>query len=309
MKLIRDISTYSNQSGLVLAIGNFDGLHLGHQAIIAKAVAQAKTPGIPAAVMTFEPHPRRFFEPSKPTLRLMHFTDKLQQLRALGISKTFALRFNAQLANTSAGDFVAKLLVEKLNVRHVVVGHDFCFGKGREGNVSFLAKAAGQYGFGFDALEAVKTGSETISSSIIRAHLARGEMHHIRAMLGRNYSISGHVKHGQQRGRTIGVPTANISLHALHLPKFGVYAARVMVENMAYEAIVNIGVKPTFGHFVPTLEAHIFAFKRDIYGQRMHAELLEFIREEKRFEDVSLLKEQIRTDMKSAYEIHQKYTS
>lgn len=305
MNIIRDLAHCpSSCKGAVIALGNFDGVHLGHQSILAECVGLAKAHNAPAAVMTFEPHPRQFFSASHQALRIYSLKQKIELLRDFGIGTLFMMRFNQALASTTADAFVEELLHKTLGVTHVVTGYNFAFGKGRAGNTQFLTEKARALNFGFTAHAQINTSTgKTISSSAIRAALTEGDTRTASAMLGRPYAISGHVLHGEKRGRTIGFPTLNLSLADLFKPRFGVYAARVVIDGARYNAVANLGIKPTFGTHAPLLEAHCFDFAREVYGKEARVQLVEFIREEQKFASLDALKHQIAKDGERAKEL------
>jgi riboflavin kinase/FMN adenylyltransferase len=304
MRVFRDIDSLPEQAkGAVVALGNFDGVHLGHRAILQETRQRAKALETTPAVLTFEPHPREFFAPNKPRLRLSNLAHKLELLAECGIEHVFVLRFNATLAATRAEDFISRILTEKLAARHVITGHNFFFGKDRKGNKALLEQAAQQGKFGYKACApVVNEQGEVVSSSAIREALAAGDLVTARAMLGRNYGLRAHVIHGEKRGRTIGFPTMNLPLAQLFTPRFGVYAVRFRFggESAWHEGIANLGVKPTFGGNQPLLEVHGFDFSADMYGWLLHVELLNFIREEKKFSGIESLRAQIQMDCQSA---------
>jgi len=306
MRIIRDPSSCPLEcQGATVALGNFDGVHLGHQAILRHTVATAKASGGAAAVMTFEPHPREFFSKTHEKLRLYSFHDKVELLEAAGIEALFVMRFNRQLASVSAQAFVEGLLHKTLSVRHVVTGNNFAFGHNREGNTEFLDKTAATLGMGYTACPPVLDAlAQPISSSAIRTALAAGNTHKATALLGGPYAIAGHVQRGEGRGRTLGFPTANLSLDHLFKPRLGIYAVRVALDDGEWhDGVASIGVKPTFGTYKPLLEAHLFAKNGELYGKRLHVQLVEFIRDEQRFDDVEALKRQMENDCRKAKEI------
>jgi riboflavin kinase/FMN adenylyltransferase len=305
MRIVRDFQSCPEAcKGAVVALGNFDGVHLGHQEILGQCIASAKAYGVPAAVMTFEPHPREFFSGRREKLRLCSFRQKMAMMEELGIDILFLVRFNQQFSSLTADRFVEGVLHRQLAAKHVVTGYNFAFGKGRGGGTDFLETQAHRLGFGFTACPAVKNASgEAISSSAIRQLLAGGKVGEAAALMGRPYAVEGHVRRGQQRGRTIGFPTANLPLERLFKPRFGVYAVRVGVSDAVYNGVANIGIKPTVGGTAPLLEAHIFDRDIDLYGQRIAVECVDFIRDEKKFDSLEALKSQITMDCRRAKEL------
>lgn len=307
MRLVRDIRHLPPElKGAALAIGNFDGLHLGHRAVLGAMLEAASSRGVKPAVMTFEPHPRMFFAREHPPYRVEPLHRKLRRLRLAGVEIVYLQRFNAGLASMSADGFVSGILGEKLGVAHVVTGEGFVFGHRRGGTSATLRKA----GFGYTAVPEVHVGGEICSSSTIRSHLETGDMAAAAVLLGRAYEITGRVRHGQARGRTLGAPTANLGLHELFLPRYGVYAVRYRVsaglmgeEGRDWkEGVANLGVRPSFGGTEPSLEVHGFEESRDLYGCRLRVQLLEFLREERKFETPEALKVQIGQDIVHAKE-------
>jgi len=305
MQIIRDFSALlPKYKGAVVALGNFDGVHLGHRAILQNAVTLAKQYGAPAAVMTFEPHPREFFAKDGKKLRISSFHSKVKNFADMGIELLFLVRFNARFASLSPESFVADVLHRDLGAKHIVTGYNFAFGKNRGGNTAFLKAQAEHLDFGFTACGAVQDASGvTISSSAIREFLATGNVKKASALLGRPYSIDGRVRHGQKKGRELGFPTANLSLDKLFAPRYGIYAARFTVEGNPgrnYNGAANLGIRPTFDLTQPLLEVHGFDMDEQLYGRRIAVELVEFLRDEQRFDNVEALKSQIAKDCQQA---------
>lgn len=309
MTIVRDVDhEMADIKGAVIALGNFDGVHLGHRAILSECIALAQAHGVPSAAMTFEPHPREFFSPDHTPLRLYSFRQKIEAIHTCGIEHIIVMRFNRKLASTSADEFVERILHRTLEVKHVVTGYNFAFGKGRGGDSLFLTEKARALNFGFTAHPQVMSPTgDTISSSAIRTLLSDGHVHQATSMLGRPYEICGHVIRGAQRGRTLGFPTLNLSLKKLFKPRFGVYACRVHLSggHNAYDAVANIGIKPTFSADTPLLEVHAFGMTGDAYGRLARVELIEFLREEKKFDGPDALKKQIANDCVRAQNILQ----
>ncbi len=301
MRIVRDFEHCPDEcKNSVVALGNFDGVHRGHRAIIETCIAEAKRSNRKAAIMTFEPHPREFFTRGESKLRLYSFRRKMEAFAQWdAVATVFIARFNARLAALTAEAFAHDLLKAQLGVAHIVTGHDFAFGKGRQGNTALLAQT-----FGFTAVAPVsdETGAP-VSSSRIRAALAEGKPHEAEALLGRPYTISGHVRSGEQRGRTLGFPTANLSLNRLFVPRLGIYAARATLGGNTYDAVASIGTKPTFTATKPLLEVHCFDFARQCYGERMQVELVSFIRDEQKFDDAAALRARMEDDALAAKSI------
>ena len=289
----------------VVAIGNFDGVHRGHQVVIAQARAIAEDISAPLAVLSFEPHPRSFFKPALASFRLTPVVAKARALQKVGIDYVFIQDFTREFADLSAGAFVQNVVVEQLAARHLVVGDDFCFGKDREGNATLLGCSGQDYGFGVSAVAPVRddTGA-VLSSSRVRDFLRAGQVRLAADILGRNWEIDGPVMRGFARGRTIGFPTANISLRDYLKPAFGVYAVRVakagLIEGTGlthwYDAVANIGCRPTVGGEEANLEVFILDFDEDLYGTDLRVQLVEFLRPEMKFDSLDQLKSQIAHD-------------
>jgi riboflavin kinase/FMN adenylyltransferase len=288
--------------GAIVAIGNFDGIHLGHQAVIGIAGTLARDAGAPQAVLTFEPHPRSVFQPAGPPFRLTPFRVKAQLLRQLGVAFLFDLRFDLALASHSAEDFVRSVLVEGLGIRHAVVGYDFVFGNRRRGTAALLAEMGRELGFGVTIVEPVQAGAEIYSSTRIRDLLEAGKPREAASLLGRPWEIDGRVERGDQRGRTIGFPTANILLADYLRPAAGVYAVRAGIgRNGAWhDAVANFGRRPTFNGTDLRLEVHLFDFAGDLYGQHLRVQLIDYIRPEQKFAGIEALKVQIAADAEAA---------
>ena len=299
----------ADATGAVLALGNFDGVHRGHQTVVAAAGTIARALGAPHGVLTFEPHPRQVFRPDDAPFRLTPLRVKTRELEALGADLLFSLHFDKEFAARTAENFVDEILVAALGVRHVVVGYDFVFGRGRAGTVEFLQDMSVRRGFGVDVVAAVAAdGMEVISSTRIREHLVAGRPADAARLLGRAWEIDGRVEHGEARGRTIGFPTANVMLADYLRPAAGVYAVRVGIERGAetewHEGVANIGTRPTVGGTDLRLEAHLFDFTGDLYGAHVRVALLAFMRPERKFASFDELKQQIAADALDARAIH-----
>jgi riboflavin kinase/FMN adenylyltransferase len=288
--------------GGVFALGNFDGVHRGHRAVIDAAVAKAREINMPARVLTFDPHPRIFFSSQISPFLLTPHNVKERLLKSCGIDDVVTLPFNGDLAQLSAQDFVEDILLERFGAQHVVAGHDFIFGSGRGGDMKKLAAWLDHKHIGVTEIEPVGGEGEVFSSTRIREMLLEGQVGVASKILGRDWSIAGTVIKGAERGRTIGIPTANIELGAYLRPKFGVYAVRAgrAGENFIYRGVANIGLRPTVGGEIENLEAHLFDFNQDIYGQKWEFALTRFIRPEKKFDNLDALKTQIATDIEEA---------
>lgn len=301
MKVIRSLETWPVAAhGSVMALGNFDGVHKGHQVVIRTAHDIAREESLPCTVMTFEPHPRRFFKPDLPLLRIIPLAEKLRQLRHEGVNYLYLARFNKAFSHIPAENFIRDILLERLQVRHVVTGHDFSFGHERNGNVDMLEQTAKIHGFRYHCIDAVGDREHVYSSTAIREALTMGNMPEAAAILGRPYHLDGHVLHGDQRGRQIGFPTANIRPAPLFLPAYGVYAVRMYVCGAWYNGVANLGNRPTVDGQCCLLETHLFDFNKTLYGKKAHVELLQFIRPEQRFNGLDALKAQIARDCEIA---------
>lgn len=283
--------------GATVAIGNFDGVHKGHQALLRHARALGDKLG----VLAFEPQPQEFFRPDTPRFRLTPFRAKARLLEKNGVDVLFALHFDAAFASLTADEFIEQVLVKGLGVRHVIVGEDFCFGKGRKGNLALLQKRGAELGFGVTTFELVGEGDVSkISSTNIREALRDGRPDVAAALLGHPWTVEGRVEHGDQRGRTIGFPTANVSLEGYLEPALGVYAVRVELGGQTYGGVANFGRRPTFDKKDVLLEVHIFDFKGDAYGQPIVVSFISFIRPEMKFAGLDALKAQIAKDSETA---------
>jgi riboflavin kinase/FMN adenylyltransferase len=283
----------------VLAIGNFDGLHLGHRALLDRLTAKARELVLPSAVMTFEPHPRELFSPEQAPARLTSLREKLALIDACGVDRTYVCHFTRKLAALSADDFVERLLVRGLAVRHLIIGDDFRFGRGRGGDYATLQQAGVEHGFGVEAMPTVDLDGERVSSSLVREVLAGGDLEHAARLLGRPYSIAGRVVHGSKIGRRIGWPTANIQLKRKRVALTGVFAVTVSgLDKRHLPGAASLGVRPTLGEGLrPVLEVHLLDFDRDIYGQHVTVHLLHKLRDEARFDSLTALTAQIEKDV------------
>jgi riboflavin kinase/FMN adenylyltransferase len=287
-------------SGGVLAIGNFDGVHRGHQALLRAAQERAGELGAPAGVILFEPHPREFFEPDKPHFRLTPLARKLELLDELGADVAVVLTFDAALASLSARAFIERVLVDGLAARHVVIGYNFRFGKARAGDAETLRRAGEALGFGVTVVAPVGEGSETFSSGVVRAALARGDVADAGRVLGTWWRASGPVIGGFGRGTGLGFPTANIALAPGTELAHGIYAARVYVRGKAYAGAAYLGTRPTFDDGPPMLEVFLLDFSGDLYEQEIAVEFIAYLRPDTRFASVEALKEQIARDCAEA---------
>ncbi len=292
--------------GAVVAIGNFDGVHPGHRAVINEAGLIAHDGGKPWAVLTFEPHPRRLFAPDQPPFRLTPFRAKAREIEAMGVDILIVQRFNKAFSMLEAKDFVIGALVKGLGASHIVSGYDFVFGHNRSGHCDLLLALGEKEGFGFTAVNAIedKTGA-AYSSTRVRERLMAGDARGAAAILGRDFEIEGRVIRGENRGRGIGFPTANLTLGSILRPANGVYAVRVAVgeKEQWLPGVANLGVRPTFGGDGMVLEVFLFDFDDDLYGKRLRVRLIDHLRPEKKFDGIDDLKAQIALDVTKAKEM------
>lgn len=302
MEIITGISQVNpSQRGAVAAIGNFDGVHLGHQAVLEHTRSIAQSLGAQSGVMTFAPHPRRFFAPQSPAFELMGQMQKRQALASLGMDILFELAFNGELAALSAESFACDILAKGFGLRHVIVGDDFHFGKNRQGTPEMLCDLGKSYGFDVTIAQEVAHDALRVSSSEIRAALKEGNPRLAAQMMGRPYTYSSAVLHGEKRGRELGYPTANMDISERHLPRFGIYAVRARIEGDHalkgdYDGVASLGVRPTFDGDAPNLETYLFDFKGDIYSAELSVELIEFLRPEEKFTSLEALIAQMDQD-------------
>ncbi len=291
--------------GCVATIGNFDGVHLGHQAVLGALTERARAMGLSALVITFEPQPMEFFRPEQAPARLTRLREKLEAIRNCGVDRVLLIRFNASFAEVEAHDFVRKVLVADLGIRHLYVGDDFRFGKGRAGDFALLRSMGEEHGFGVESLDTVSEDGGRISSTRIREALQQGELTHAARCLGRRYCICGHVAHGNKRGRTIGFPTMNVPLLRRSTPLRGVFAVQVLgLAEGPLPGVANIGNRPTLeGDDRFLLEVHLFDFSDEVYGRHVEIDFVERIRDEHKFESFEALRAQIQKDVQRARDI------
>lgn len=301
-KIIRGFYNLSKSpSGCVATIGNFDGVHLGHQAVLNQLAMKGDMLGLPAVAITFEPQPNEFFSPDKAPARLSRFREKVEILRSYSIQQLCVLRFNQKLAQMTADDFIQKLIVDGLNIKYLVVGDDFKFGKDRQGNFALLQQAGEKYGFQVVNMHTFSIDNMRVSSTRVRKALNSGDLMLAEKLLGRPYRMSGRVAHGDKRGRTMGFPTANIHLHRCKVPLNGVYAVQLFgVDGEPIQGVANVGVRPTVGADKALLEVHLFDFNREIYGEHVQVYFLKKIRDEQRFSNLDALIAQIQKDCQQA---------
>ncbi|MEP3280607.1 MAG: bifunctional riboflavin kinase/FAD synthetase [Stappiaceae bacterium] len=287
--------------GGVVAIGNFDGVHRGHRAVLNAALDQAKQNTRPAYIMTFEPHPRTVFRPEHPVFRLTPPNAKADLLHALGFAGMLVVPFNRDFASITAQDFVQKILCAQLGISHAVIGYDFHFGKARQGTPNYLEEAGGREGFGVSIVQPFEDeNAEIVSSSRIREALSAGDIILANSLLGYRWFVDGTVQHGEKRGREMGFPTANLTLPPECRLRHGIYAVRTYVAGKRYDGVASYGRRPTFDNGTPLLEVFIFDFSDDIYGQPIRISFASHLRPELKFDDVPSLIEQMNRDSAEA---------
>ena len=299
MRIIRDFQFVDPPDrGASAAIGNFDGVHLGHQSVID--LARTAAPDAPLGVLTFEPHPREYFAPDAPPFRLMSRKARASRLEKLGVQRLYELNFNAALAGLTPEDFARNVVSDGLGLTHVIVGADFCFGKERSGSAQDLVRFGQDMGFGVTIAPLIQGAGDVVSSTAIRQALSDARPLDAAAMLGHWHRIEGQVIGGEQRGRELGFPTANMSIEGLHPPKFGVYAVLIDVldgpHQGSYHGAASIGVRPMFGENRPNLETFIFDFSGDLYGATLSVALVDYLRGEEKFDGLDALIAQMDAD-------------
>jgi len=306
MRLIRHFEDVPAElKGAVIAIGNFDGVHQGHQVVLGQAAEQARALKTKLGVLTFEPHPRSFFKPDEPPFRLTPFRIKMRHLQDLGVDVAFVLTFDYDMSQRSADAFVNEVLVKGLGAAHIVVGSDFCYGNKRGGNATMLQAAGAKLGFGVTSVSPQTDPAGAIySSTLIRDALASGDPTTAAICLNRPWEIEGRVEHGDQRGRLLGFPTANVALGEFMHPKLGVYAVKAAMDSGSglqwIDGVANLGMRPTIGGTRVQLEVHLFDYAGDLYGRHLRVALLGFIRPEMKFSGLDQLKAQIAADSDTA---------
>jgi riboflavin kinase/FMN adenylyltransferase len=301
MEIIRGLHNLRpRHHGCVATIGNFDGVHLGHQAVLGQLAEKAEAMCLPLVVVTFEPQPQEFFAAISPP-RLTRFREKVQALRRYAVDRVLCLRFNTRFALQSPQNFIDKLLVEGLGVRYLVIGDDFRFGRDRAGDFALLKQAGEEHGFEVVNMHTFILDGERVSSTRIREALAAGDLNGAEKLLGRPYRMSGRVAHGDKLGRSIGFPTANIHLHRKATPVRGVFVVELYgVAGEPLAGVANVGTRPTAEGTRTLLEVHVFDFQGDLYGAHVHVDFLHKLRDERRFESFEALKAQIIRDVEQA---------
>lgn len=302
MKLIRGL--YNLKQPLpasAVTIGNFDGVHRGHQLVISQLKRVAQQASLPTVVIIFEPQPIEYFAPERAPKRLARFREKIAYLKAQQIDYLLCLHFDARLAEQSAEDFVQKILLESLNTRHLVIGDDFHFGKNRQGNFEFLQQNSARFGFTVDETETLMEDGERVSSTRIRDCIEQGDFEKAAQLLGRPYSLSGRIAHGQKLGRQLGYPTINIKMGDKTLIVKGIFAVRVKgIDNRVLEGVASIGTRPTVAGVDTILEVYILDFDRDVYGYSVEVEFLHKLRDEQKFDSLEELTVHIGRDTENA---------
>ena len=302
MQIIKGLDAFHNSCpNVVLTIGNYDGVHLGHQKILSKVIKKAEEIQGTSMVMTFEPHPIKVLAPERNMKLLTTSEERARLIEAMGIDVLLLINFSREFAGMHPEDFIRNILADRLQVREIIVGANYAFGKNKKGTIELLRTRGREYGFHVKAVPDVKVHGNIVSSSSIRSLLLRGAVHEVSSYLGRAYSIEGTVIKGKGRGkRILNVPTANITTPVEIAPKEGVYAVRVGYKGEIYDAVANIGKNPTFGDAEVSYEAHLFDFSGDLLGKTLRVYFIDRIRNERTFPDVSSLEKQIREDMELA---------
>lgn len=300
--LVRQLGTSLTPSrGYVATIGNFDGVHQGHQALLEQVKARAAELSLDSLVMTFEPQPAEFFTPTKAVPRLTRFREKFYYLAQAGVDKILVMRFNAPFAALTAEEFVKKVLCGKLRIKHLIVGEDFRFGRARQGDIYLLRNMGQELGFTVEIMSSVELEGERVSSTRIRKALAEADHPLAERLLGRPYDMHGRIVYGNQLGRELGFPTANIFLHRQAAPVQGIYVVRLHgIAKKGLPGVANVGIRPTIGGTRMLLEVHVFDFAENIYGRQVRVEFCKKLREEEKFVTLDLLKEQMVKDAEQA---------
>jgi riboflavin kinase / FMN adenylyltransferase len=301
MKIFHGTENANILKPTVITLGVFDGLHLGHQKIMATVAERARSTGSAATAITFDPHPRAVLHPESAPPLLQTLDQRLANFEVLGIDQAIVIRFDREFAASSAEDFLRHIIHERLHAREVYLGKGFAFGRGRAGNIDLLRQMSAELGFHADEVPEVQLRGHRVSSSAIRELLAAGRVNLARRMLGRPYGVEGVIVRGNRRGHTIGFPTANLRPHNRVVPKFGVYASATLIDGTWRRSITNIGVRPTFeDNAVPSIETYVFDFDGDLYGNVLRVRFLHRIRDEKKFSGIDELKRQIERDTRVA---------
>ena len=307
MKLVRHLSDLPHEAlaqGSVVTIGSFDGLHLGHRQLLDRVIGRAKTLGVPSVVMSFEPTPKEFFAASNPPARLMRFREKFESLDEYGVDIFYCPRFDKTMRSIRSDAFIRRILVHGLNAIHIVVGDDFNFARKREGSIDDLLRTKTALRFDVDQVPSIIEEGIRVSSTVIRAELADGELARATALLGRPYRMSGRIVQGRQVGRTLGFPTANVDLRRRQSAVMGIFAVKVSgLAEGQIDGVASVWTRPTFDLVKPLLEVNLFDFDRDIYGEYIHVDFIARIRDEEKFESVDELVAQMSKDAENARSI------
>lgn len=308
MRLIRGLHNLRDEHrNCAATIGNFDGVHLGHQAVLGQLAERAEELGLPSVVVTFEPQPQEYFVPEQAPPRLSRLREKYAALRRYSVDRMLCLRFNRALAELTPAQFVRDVLVDRLGVRYLSVGDDFRFGKDRAGDFNYLCEAGEEHGFQVVHMHTFDVDNERVSSTRIRQALEKGDLAGAEVLLGRPYRMLGRVAHGDKRGRDWGFPTANIFLHRNRAPIGGVFAVEMFgLEHEPVAGVANVGARPTVGGTRSLLEVHLFDFSEDIYGRHVAVDFVHKLREERRYDSFDALKEQIARDVVDARDFFRK---
>jgi riboflavin kinase / FMN adenylyltransferase len=286
--------------GAVVAIGNFDGVHRGHRAVIGAALSRARTLGRKAAALTFSPHPRLFLRPQDALFQLSDARNRLRLLAATGLDGAIVMPFNAKLAATSAQDFIERILVRQFGIGGAAIGFDFHFGQNRAGSPIYLSEQGARLGFAVDIVPPLEDEGRPVSSGAVRAALSQGKVVEAAELLGAPWFVSGEVRHGDKRGRELGFPTANLKLDPSCGLKHGIYAVRVAIAGMRHDGVASFGVRPMFDDGAPLLEVNLFDFDGDLYGQSVDVAFVGWIRHEQKFADIETLKRHMMADASQA---------
>jgi len=305
MQVVRNLDQIKSLNGCVATIGNFDGVHLGHQSLLSQTADYAKKLGVPSVAVTFEPQPAEYFRATQAPARLTRLREKFMAIRQYApVDYLLCLRFNPQLAELSAADFIQKILIEKLALRCLVTGDDFRFGCQRQGDITWLLRASQEYGYEVQQNSSLAVAGQRISSTQIRHYLAQGDLASAKLMLGRNYWMMGQVVKGDQRGRQLGFPTANIFLKRRVSPLAGVYAVKVQgIGDSFIYGVANVGTRPTVDGTRSLLEVYLLDFNQDIYGYQLSVEFIAKLRDEQKFSSLEALKQQISQDVVMAKQL------
>lgn len=300
MEIVNFHKEISLQQPAMVTIGNFDGVHLGHQFIIRKVVNEAKAEQCSSVLVTFDPHPQEVIQPHREVKKICTPELRNRLLEEMGLDAVHIIRFTLQFSQLSAEDFARDFLIGRFNLKKLIIGHDFHFGRQRRGNAQFLSQLSQEQGFGLEEVAPIHIGNQIVSSTLIRQLVQENRFDEIPQYLGRPYSLYASVERGERRGRTIGFPTANLRPQISIPLETGVYVTHVQVRRQMYHGVTNVGFRPTFDHKEQTIETFIFDFSDEIYGEKLEIWPLKQLRREKKFSDINALKQQIQTDIENA---------